>query len=67
MLLLFPSRFRHLMLIALGIAALVYGVVAHATGAEIIGGAALAWGLVRTARIVRGTQQPGARTHDLDR
>jgi len=62
MLLLFPSRYRHFVLIALGVALLVFGLVAASTGAAIIGGVLLVWGLFRTTCVLRGAGRP-SNTH----
>lgn len=58
MLLLIPSRFRHFALVALGVALLVFGLVAASKGAALIGGAVLVYGLVRTTRVLRGSRRP---------
>ena len=58
MLFLVPSRFRRFVLIALGVGLLVFGLVAASTGAALIGGVLLVYGLLRTTRVLRGAHRP---------
>lgn len=60
MLFLFPGRYRHFVLIAVGVALLVLGLVAATKGAEIVGVALLVWGLVKTRRVLRGVRLRGS-------
>jgi hypothetical protein len=57
MLLLIPSRYRHIALVALGAALLAFGLIATTKVAALLGGVLLAWGLVRTTSFLRGARR----------
>lgn len=60
MLLLFPRRYRHFALIALGVILIVVGLATGSVGPTIIGAAVLVWGLARTYIVLRdGRRSPG--------
>jgi hypothetical protein len=57
MLFLFPSRYRHFILLVGGATLLVFGLVAAGKGATLLGGIVLVWGLVRTTSVLRGARR----------